>query len=467
MKLYNTLTRQIEPLKPLKPGHITLYTCGPTVYHYYHIGNLRNAVFNDTLKRVLLSAGFKVDHIMNVTDVGHLSSDGDEGNDKLQSRAAEEGKSVWEVAEFYYDAFKKDMKRLNIIPPVEYVRATDRIEQQINMVKVLLDKGYAYQATQAIYFDVSKLSDYGKLTGQRLDQKDVGARDDVVTDPEKRNPQDFALWFFTVGHFKDHQMRWPTPWGEGFPGWHLECSAIIESEFGPTIDIHTGGVDHIGTHHTNEIAQSEAAHDGAPLANHWTHIEFLLVDGAKMSKSLRNTYTLADLAERGFDPLALRLLYLQSHYRTQQNFTWKALEAAGNLLQRLRGWSDLQHQEHPHINPADLSTYRDRIQAALEDDLNTPEALKVFLEAVSATENQGAHTAGVRDLAKYIDEVFGLMLADRPNITSEQTAIIAEREGARKARDFAAADHARDLLIQQGIEINDTSNGPIWRRINA
>jgi cysteinyl-tRNA synthetase len=465
MKLYNTLSRSIETLKPLKPGHIRLYTCGPTVYHYYHIGNLRNAVFNDTLKRVLQANQLQVQHIMNITDVGHLSSDADEGDDKLQNRAAKEGKTVWEVAQFYTDAFKHDMAHLNIEPPVEYIKATARIPQQLKMVQALLEKGFAYQATQAIYFDVSKLSDYGKLTGQTLDQKEVGARADVITDPEKRNPQDFVLWFFTVGHFADHEMRWDSPWGSGFPGWHLECSAIIESELGTTIDIHTGGVDHIGTHHTNEIAQSEAAHDGAPLANLWLHIEFLLVEGKKMSKSMSNTHTLDDIVRHGHNPLALRLLYLQSHYRSQQNFTKESIWAADSLLHRLYAWADLVHQETPGLEYAELKTVRERIQAALNDDLDTPTVMAIIAQAVGESENKGVHAAELVELLHYLDSVLGLKLSNRPNITAEQQALISEREAARKAGDFAVADKAREALKADGIEVDDTSNGSRWRRI--
>jgi len=463
MKLYNTLTRQKQPLQPLKPGHISLYSCGPTVYHYYHIGNLRNAVFNDTVRRVLQLADYHVDHIMNITDVGHLTSDADEGSDKLQSKADEEGKTVWEVADFYTDVFKQDMKLLNVLPPQKYVRATATIERQIAMVQTLLDKGFAYQAEQAVYFDVSKLSDYGKLTGQKLSDKEVGARSEVVTDSEKRHPQDFALWFFTTGHFADHTMRWPTPWGEGFPGWHLECSAIIEQELGASIDIHTGGVDHIGTHHTNEIAQSEAAHDGAPLANYWLHNEFLLVDGRKMSKSQRNTYRLDDVVKRGYDPMALRLLYLQSHYRSQQNFSWEALDAASNLLARLNAWSDAQFQAGAATLSDDrFDVMHQAVMGALFDDLNTPQALAAVSELVDALEQESLTPTAKQVVA--IDQALGLRLVERVDITSEQKAVLLERENARKANDFAAADLARQKLHEQGIALDDTAFGPRWRR---
>lgn len=465
MKLYNTLTRQKQPLQPLKTGHISLYSCGPTVYHYYHIGNLRNAVFNDTLVRALKLNDYTVDHIMNITDVGHLTSDADAGDDKLQSRAAEESKTVEEVAEFYTAAFMQDMERMNVRAPQKYVKATDAIEQQIAMVETLLEKGFAYQAQQAIYFDVTTLGDYGKLTGQRLDQKEVGARSDVVTDPDKHHPWDFALWFFTVGHFADHSMRWNSPWGDGFPGWHLECSAIIERELGTTIDIHTGGVDHIGAHHTNEIAQSEAAHDGAALATTWLHNEFLLVDGRKMSKSLGNTYTLDDSIKRGYDPIALRLLYLQSHYRSQQNFTWEALDAATNLLERFRAWADAQFQDGSGtVGDSVFRPILDALRAAISDDLNTPVVLATAMKLLDRADQEG--TMPTKAQVSEIDRLLGLRLvADSYDITPEQKAILAEREGARQAKDYTASDAARAQLRKNGIEIEDTPYGPRWRRL--
>ncbi|HUC87104.1 MAG TPA: cysteine--tRNA ligase [Candidatus Saccharimonadales bacterium] len=464
MNIYNTLARKKQPLKPLKPGHISLYTCGPTVYHYYHIGNLRNAVFNDTLKRVLLFNGLRIDHIMNITDVGHLSSDADEGDDKLQSRANEEGKTVWEVAEFYTKVFKSDMQSLRVLPPVRYVKATDTIECQIEMIKTLLEKGFAYQANQAIYFDVTKSPDYGKLSGQPLSEKETGARSEVVTDAEKRHPADFALWFFTVGHFADHTMRWNSPWGEGFPGWHLECSAIIEQEFGDTIDIHTGGVDHIGTHHTNEIAQSEAAHNGAPLATYWVHNEHLMVDGRKMSKSLNNSYTLSEVVGRGYTPAALRLLYLQAHYRTQQNFTWESLDAATQFLARLRAWADAQFQTGAAtLSDDDFALFYGRFNEALADDLATPQALAVVSELVDTMEQD--NRLPTTEQVAQIDAALGLGLAERTDIIPEQKAVLAEREGARKAEDYAAADRARKQLRAAGLEIEDTPYGPRWRRL--
>ncbi|HEX7259421.1 MAG TPA: cysteine--tRNA ligase [Candidatus Saccharimonadia bacterium] len=463
MKLYNTLTRTKEAVTPITPQHVSLYTCGPTVYHYYHIGNLRNAVFNDTLKRVLLAEDNHIHHVMNITDVGHLTGDTDHGNDKLQERAAKEGKDVWEVAQYYTETFFNDMNRLNVLEPTRYVKATETIEQQIAMILELINTGFAYQTEEAIYFDTTKLKDYGKLSGQNLKEKQVGVRAEVVTDPDKRHPQDFALWFFTVGRFEDHAMRWESPWGEGFPGWHLECSAIIEAEFGDTIDIHTGGVDHIGTHHTNEIAQSEASHNGAPLAHYWMHIEFLLVDGHKMSKSLENTYTLNEVTARGYDPMALRLLYLQSHYRTQQNFTWDALDAATNYLHRLQAWADGQFQAGAGtLSDDSFHDFCRDILAKLSDDLNTPEAMVIMSQLLDDFESNLVMPTA--EQVGQIDALFGLGLSKRLNITPEQEAIILEREGARQAKDYELSDHARSLLKDQGIELDDTPSGPRWYR---
>jgi cysteinyl-tRNA synthetase len=488
MRLHNTLTRQIEDLAPLKPGEITLYTCGPTVYNYYHIGNLRNAVFNDTLRRTLESSGLNVHHVMNITDVGHLTSDADEGEDKLEKGAAREGKTVWEVAQSYTKAFKRDMAAMNVLPPSvnpkrdknqaghdTYARATDFIPEQIEMVQALLDKGFAYQTRQAVYFDVTKLPSYGELSGQKLSDKEVAARTDVVTDPDKHHPYDFAVWFFTVGHYADHTMKWPSPWGDGFPGWHLECSAIIHATLGDPIDIHTGGVDHIGTHHPNEMAQTEAAY-GHPLANIWLHNEFILVDGGKMSKSKGNSYTLADITShksatgQPFHPLALRLLYLQAHYRSEINFTWESLESAQNTLLNLYAWADLKHQDNlaeVRLPEDDIDEFLGRVQAALEDDLSTTQALaEVFRYSTSLAPGMTLSPEEFDHITAGLDALLGLNLSHRPDITPEQKALVAKRQTARDAKDWSAADKLRAQLAKHHLEISDTPNGPRWRRTN-
>lgn len=468
MKLYNTLTRTKEVFKPTGE-EVKLYACGPTVYHFAHIGNLRNVVFNDTLRRTLEQSGYKVNQVMNATDVGHLSSDGDEGEDKLEKGARREGKTVWEVAQYYLDAFKAHTRQLNVLAPTSLIRATDTMQTQIELIQTLMDKGYVYQEEQAIYFDVTKLNDYGKLSGQNLKDKGVGVRPEVVTDPAKRHPQDFALWFFTVGHFKDHEMRWPSPWGEGFPGWHLECSAIIHQALGEPIDIHTGGVDHIGTHHTNEIAQSEAAF-GKPLANFWVHNEFLYTEGSKIAKSEGNTITLPDLVKKGYDPIAFRLMVLQSHYRSQQKFTYQALDAAENTLKNIYAWADLRYQDHLRtmtFNPDDARKhFNEKILAALQDDLNTPAALTELYRLMARL--QPGETLGGADfdiLLPLLDGAFGLNLNNRQDITEEQKSLIAERQGVREADDYATADKVRDELLQQGIMLEDTPHGPVWRRV--
>lgn len=451
MKLYNTATRQIEDLGPTRA--IKLYTCGPTVYDYAHIGNLRNIIFNDTLKRALLAAGYEVNHVMNVTDVGHLTGDVDEtGGDKLEAGAQREGKTVWQVADFYLQEFHANASVLNILPPTKEARATDYIDQQIALVQTLIDKDFVYQTKQAIYFDVTKLSDYGKLSGQKLADKVTGARDEVVTDPHKHHPYDFAVWFFTVGHFEGHTMRWPSPWGEGFPGWHLECSAIAQTLLGNPLDIHTGGVDHIGTHHTNEIAQTEAA-TGKPLAKIWMHNEFLMADGAKMAKSAGTYYTLKDLVERGYHPLSYRLLMLQSHYRSQINFTFEALEASQHFLRALYNWAETSHQPVVPLLPDEVIG---DIKLAMLNDLGTPEAIAQL--AKLTTERPSAH------LLHALDQLFGLDLAKRGDIAPEQKQWIADREKARIAKDFAESDRIRGQLEAQGVTLDDAPAGTIWKR---
>jgi cysteinyl-tRNA synthetase len=470
MKLYNTLSRSVEDFTPIKPNEASLYTCGPTVYNYAHIGNLRCFTFYDTLRRALEASGFATKHVMNITDVGHLVDDEDESSlseDKLEKGAAREGKTVWQVAADYTEAFEADMKAMNILPPNinplrekntptdPYARATDFIPEQIDMVKLLLDKGFAYQTEQAIYFDIQKLADYGKLSGQKLADKEVGVRKDVVTDTGKHHPYDFAVWFFTVGRYADHSMRWPSPWGEGFPGWHLECSAIIHTLLGDPIDIHTGGVDHIGTHHPNEMAQTEAAF-GHDLANYWIHNEFILVDGAKMSKSKGNSYTLKNIIDRGFSPMALRLLYLQAHYRSELNFTWESLEAASNRLANFRAWADLKHQQSVAAKPT-LDTVGSLMIDTLANDLATPALLELIDKGID-------NHSPSQQILDELDALLGLGLADRPDITAEQKQLIADRQAAREAKDWAKSDAARDQLVEQGIGVNDTPAGPRWYR---
>ncbi|GAC1600377.1 MAG: cysteine--tRNA ligase [Candidatus Saccharimonadales bacterium] len=476
MKLYNTLSRSLEVFQPLNPAVVTLYTCGPTVYNYYHIGNLRNAVFNDMLRRALTANGYDVKHVMNITDVGHLVSDADDGEDKLEKGAKREGKTVWEVAAHYTEAFKHDMAAMNVLPPNgynsekygdTYARATEFIPDQIAMVKKLLEEGFAYPTKQAVYFEVSELPDYGKLSGQTLADKENAVRSEVVTDPDKRSPHDFAVWFFAVGHFADHSMQWESPWGSGFPGWHLECSAIIHATLVDPIDIHTGGVDHIGTHHPNEMAQTEAAF-GHDLAKYWVHNEFMLVDGAKMSKSKGNSYTLADLTAKGFSPLAYRLLCLQAHYRSELNFTWESLEAAQNTLTNLYAFADLRFQSNlaeVRLADDDIETFLGHVKAALADDLSTTAALaEVFNYFTKLAPGMTLDAEDFEQILSGLDDLLGLELNSTTDISDEQKALIAERETVRQNRDWAGADRLRQQLRKHDIEISDTPNGPRWRR---
>lgn len=473
MNLYNTLTRKVEAFGPIKPNIVKLYTCGPTVYDYAQIGNLRSFVFDDTLRRVLESLSYKVAHVMNITDVGHLVSDDDEGEDKLEKGAKREGKTVWEIAKHYTKAFKVDMQKLNILEPNgykgkqdNYARATDFIDEQIEIIKILLSKHFAYQTEQAIYFDIAKLDSYGELTRQKLSDKEVAARGEVITDKNKRNPQDFALWFFIVGRFAGHDMHWGSPWGEGFPGWHLECSAIIHATLGDPIDIHSGGVDHIGTHHTNEMAQTEAAF-GHKLSNYWVHNDFLLVDGQRMGKSLGNFITLKDVTEKGYDPLALRLLFLQAHYRSQINFTWEALDGTQAFLKRLHAWADLKFQPKLGHKKEASEKYEEtlgQIKHALIDDLNTSKALGFVSELVSQAEREGVDTDKLQEILEALDNLFGLDLGNRKDIDDDTKALIARRDGARTAHDWKMSDALRDELSRSGIEINDTPHGTIWLR---
>lgn len=455
---------------PLSEGQVKVYSCGPTVYDFAHIGNLRAFIFADTLRRALEANGYKVSQVMNITDVGHLSSDADSGEDKLEKGAQREGKSVWDVAKHFTEAFLNDAKQLNILPPNAYkgspdgyARATDFIEEQIAIIQLLTGKGYAYKTKQAIYFDVTKLADYGKLTGQKLADKEVAVRDEVVEDSDKHHPYDFAVWFFTVGRFKDHVMHWDSPWGPGFPGWHLECSAIIHGTLNEPIDIHTGGVDHIGTHHTNEIAQTEAAF-GHELAHYWLHNEFVLVDGAKMSKSLGNFYRLKDITDKGFDPPAFRLLVLQAHYRSELNFTWESLEAAQSRLKSYQAFADLKWQA---INPSKNDTLQiaqTAIEGLIGNDLATSQALAVLSTAITNTSQINDRSA-FQDFLDFVDQLFGLGLADRPDISHAQKEILGQRDKARAANDWEKSDALRDQLIEHGIGVRDTDNGSVWFRL--
>lgn len=459
LKLYNTLTRKIEEVP--KKDHINLYTCGPTVYNYAHIGNLRTYLFEDLLKRVLEYDGFKVNHAMNITDVGHLVGDGDEGEDKLEVGAKREGKNPLDIAKFYTDKFFKDLKELNIeIPdPNMILSATQTIPEQIDIIKILVEKGFAYIGKQAIYFDTSKLSDYGKLSGQNLSDKKIAARDEVVVDKDKKHPADFALWFFLTGRYRNHILQWDSPWGKGFPGWHIECSAISRKLLGQPFDIHCGGVDHIGTHHTNEIAQSEAAF-GVPLANIWMHGEFLQIDAKRMGKSEGNFITLDTLKEKGFSPLDYRYLCLTAHYRTQLNFTWEALKAASVARSRFVG-SVIGEAASNNIS----KDYQQKFTEALNEDLNVPKALSVAWDLLS---DSGVSNGDKVATLTNFDKVLGLGF----NVAQEMVPLnvasfLDERLKAKRQKDFKKSDELRKQIEDLDYEVMDTPEGQkIRKKIN-
>ncbi len=457
MYLYNTASRQVEKFSPLNPPLVTLYTCGPTVYDYTHIGHLRTYTNNDLLKRTLTYLGYQVKHVMNITDVGHLTGDDDSGEDKLEKGARKTGKTVWEIASFFTDFFFQSTDALNILRPDIVSPATKHIEAMIKLIQVLEKKGYTYETKEALYFDIAKFKNYGRLSGQPLSEKVQAAREEVYLDPEKKHPADFALWFKRVGRFANHTMHWPSPWGEGFPGWHIECSAMSMQYLGETIDIHAGGVDHIPIHHENEIAQSEAA-TGKPFVNFWFHNNFVTVDGEKMSKSLNNFYTIKEIKNKNIDPLALRFLFLQSHYRQLLNFTWQAAFAAQEGYNKLKEYVlNLRKQkERTLISQEKLNQiehYRQRFINAITNDLQIPQAVAVMWEMVKSN----IPSPDKLDLVYEFDQVFGLKLnAIREELIPPEVIKLAqEREEARKAKNFEKADQLRKKIKDLGYEIED------------
>jgi cysteinyl-tRNA synthetase len=448
LRLHNTLTRTTEDFRPLKKGKVGVYACGPTVYWFAHIGNMRAYVFVDVLRRALELEGFDVKLIMNVTDVGHLTDDADEGEDKMLLAMRREGKTAYDIARFYEAAFLKDLARLNIEPASKYPRATDHINDQVKMIKALEKNGYTYKTADGIYFDTSKLKDYGRLSGQKGSEKKAGVR---VEMGEKKNPTDFALWKFSPTDAK-REMEWKSPWGVGFPGWHIECSAMSKKYLGIPFDIHTGGVDHIAVHHENELAQTEGA-EGKLEANVWMHNEFVTVDGGKMSKSLGNVYTLDDLIAKGFDPLAFRYLCLGAHYRTKLNFTWEALTAAQNALQKLRA----EARSLPPAKKAKPSL--EEFTSKIENDLNTPEALAVMWSMLGSDADPAMKSATLIKM----DEVLGLGLAaviGKPlEVPPEVMKLVHAREAARKAKDWKESDRLRDEIAAKGFVVEDAAGG--------
>ena len=471
LNLYNTMTRGKDEFVPVEDGKVALYTCGPTVYNYAHIGNLRTYVFEDILKRVLLMCGYDVNHVMNVTDVGHLVSDADEGEDKMALGAKREGKTVWEIAEFYWQAFRNDLARLNIVEPDVWCKATDHIDEQIEQVRTLEEKGFTYRTGDGIYFDTSKLSDYGKLARQDLSALKAGARVEVG---DKRNATDFSLWKFSPTD-QQRLMEWDSPWGVGFPGWHIECSSMAMKYLGERLDIHCGGIDHIAVHHTNEIAQAEAAM-GHPWCNWWMHGEFLVLpkpagddnDGedafAKMAKS-GEFLKLDLLVERGYDPLAYRYMCLNGHYRQQLVFTWEALDGAAAALGRLKR-ATLDLRDSYTGSEAPVESYLAEFNDAVTDDLNMPRALAAMWGVLKDGQaSDGQIYATLLAMDPVLGFGFETMQAEQLAISEEQIqALLDERAAARAEKDYARADAIREELAAHGIEIMDSPSGTTWRR---
>ncbi len=437
----------------MKKGVIGLYTCGPTVYHYAHIGNLRTYIFEDVLKRALIHNGFKVKHVMNITDVGHLTSDQDTGEDKMEVGAKRENKTAWEIAKFYTKAFQEDIKKLNILPPNIWCKATDHIKEQINLIKELEKKKYTYKTEDGIYFDTSKLKDYGKLARLDIQGLEEGARIDVKG---KKHKTDFALWKFSPKGQK-RQMEWKSPWSEhGFPGWHIECSAMAQKYLGNPFDIHCGGIDHIPVHHTNEIAQTEAA-TGKPLANVWMHGEFLIDKEGKMSKSKGDIITIATVEEKNYDPLAYRYLCLTTQYRMPLTFSWEALDGAKNALNHLR--EKIQSLTKKDKKTKNGEQYRKRFQEAINDNLNVPVALATLWDALKDDDLSDTDKKG---LVKEADSILGLNLTKKSKeekIPMEVKKLAKERETARKSKDWKKSDELRSKIQQSGYTIEDTETG--------
>ena len=519
--VYNTLSREKEKLVPIEDNLVKIYSCGPTVYNYAHIGNLRTYVFMDILRRVLKYAGFELKHVMNITDVGHLVSDEDEGEDKMLKGAREQQKTPWEIAEYYTGAFLRDIAELNIEEPEIIPKATDHVGIMINFVKGLVDKGYGYETSDGIYFDIGKFGGYGKLSRLDLEEQIAGARVDV--NPEKHHPADFALWKKAP---KEHIMQWESPWGMGYPGWHIECSAMSMEYLGETFDIHSGGVDHIPVHHENEIAQSEALL-GKPAVNYWMHGEFMMVDNGKMSKSLGNTYLLEDIKKKGMLPLTFRYFCLNAHYRNKLNFTWEAMKAASVSYRRFIDGA-LAHRSAgliansvadgvanglvdnvggsvadgvvdgvagsattPAVQTsaaaaasevsAAVTGFKGEFDSAILDDLNIPKALGIAWNVI----RQPRKAPEFYDLLLEMDTVLGLGIreaaekADKLSAEGAEAAaktdelpvrvaeLMAKRAEARAAKDYAKSDSIRDELKELGYEVKDTKEGTVFTKIAA
>ena len=459
MKIYNTLSKKVEEFIPHSGNVVKMYTCGPTVYHYAHIGNLRTYIFEDILEKSLNYLGYDVKRVMNITDVGHLSSDADTGEDKMLMGAKREHKTVYEIADFYTKAFFSDTEKLNIKRPEVVSKASDNIDMYIKIIDNLLEKGIAYKSGNNVYFDISKAKDYYKLSGKNEEELIVGARDDVNEDIEKRNPFDFALWF-TKSKFDNQEMKWDSPYGVGYPGWHIECSGISLKYLGEYLDIHCGGVDNIFPHHTNEIAQSEA-YVGHKWCNYWVHGEHLNDKSGKMSKSKGEFLTVSLLEEKGYNPLSYRFMCLQSHYRNQLVFSYDSLTTAEIAYNKLKSKIKSLNKENKDLNKEKIEYYNNNFKDALSNDLNTSNALTVLFDMLKDNEiNDDTKLYLVNEF----DKVLSLSLIDtKKDVDSELlnkiNKMIEERNNAKKNKDYALADEIRNKLLEMNVVIKDTREG--------
>ena len=459
IKFYNTLTRKKEEFIPINAKEVRIYSCGPTVYYFAHIGNLRAYLFMDNLRRVLKYNGYKLKHVMNITDVGHLVSDADEGEDKMMKAARRENKNPYEIAEFYMNAFLKDLDKLNIDRPEIVARATEHIDVMEEYVKKIIENGYTYQTEDTIYFDTSKLDKYGVLSNRNVEDQKAGAR--VEFDKNKKNISDFALWIKAP---ENHIMKWDSFFGKSYPGWHLECSAMSYKYLGEEFDIHTGGVDHIPIHHENEIAQSKGFCGKIP-AHYWMHVEFLQVNGGKMSKSLNNLYTLKDLEEKGYEPLVYRMFNYTSNYRAQINFTFEAMDAAKIAINRLREGYLKHSQGNEDVTNEQIEDYEKRFLEAINDDLNMPVAMSIVWEIIRNPKK----SKKLQNLLLKFDEVLGLDLKNySKNKTSdfpeEINELLLQRNEARKNKNWEESDRIRDILIKKGYLVKDNKEGTILEK---
>ena len=457
---YNTLTKNKDIFKPIKSGRVGIYTCGPTVYLFPHIGNMRTYIFEDILKRVLSYNDYKVNHVMNITDVGHLTSDRDTGEDKVEQEAKKEGKTAWDIATFYTEAFKKDLNYLNIIYPNTFCKATDNIPEQIELIQTLEKKGYTYKIDDGIYFDTSKVADYAKLSGQNLDELKAGAR--VEVNEGKRNHTDFALWKFSPAESK-REMEWPSPYGVGFPGWHLECSAMSMKYLGNQFDIHCGGIDHVNIHHTNEIAQTESATGKKPWVNFWIHGAFLNIkDGEKMAKSGGNYLTLQNtFVDKKINPLVYRFATLTTHYRKSMEWNDEIMLAAENGFKNLYSKISNLGDKIGKVN----SDWENKFLLAINDDLSMPQAMAILNEMLRSDILPADKLATAMDF----DKVFGLKLSEavqkKINLPEEVQRLVNERETARKEKNWKKSDELRDKIKELGYEVKDSASGPVINKL--